>query len=157
MSADAVTLDRAEYDRLCQCAALAAGLLEQLEAVLRRVEADPDRSPWHAAERVAVHARRSADFDAPLNTDAARADRAADDKPDWPASTGPERADYAARVLSLHAQASDVLADPALAMQWMLRPTVVLNGARPLDALATPGGYERVRALLTRLEHGMGL
>jgi uncharacterized protein (DUF2384 family) len=56
----------------------------------------------------------------------------------------------------MHAQASNVLADPALAMQWMLRPTV-LNGARPLDALATPGGYERVRDLLTRLEHGMGL
>jgi putative toxin-antitoxin system antitoxin component (TIGR02293 family) len=172
----AVTLDRAEYDRLRQRAELADGLREQLEAVLRRLEAAPDRSPWHEAERVAVHARAvlrpgvssarrfgalagnvslSADFDAPLNMDAATANRAADDNPDWPASTGPERADHEARVLSMHAQASDVLADPVLAMQWMLRPTVLLNGARPLDALATPGGYERVRDLLTRLDMGI--
>jgi uncharacterized protein (DUF2384 family) len=29
------------------------------------------------------------------------------------------------------------------------------HGARPLDALATPGGYEQVRDLLTRLDMGI--
>ncbi|TDN62430.1 antitoxin Xre/MbcA/ParS toxin-binding domain-containing protein [Paraburkholderia sp. BL10I2N1] len=71
--------------------------------------------------------------------------------------TGQDLADHAARVLSVHAQASEVLEDPAIAMQWMLRPAVLLDSNRPLDALATQSGYDRVRDLLMRLEHGIGI
>ncbi len=70
---------------------------------------------------------------------------------------GQELVDYAARVLRVHAQASEVLEDPAIAMQWMLRPSVLLNGDRPLDALAAQAGYDRVQSLLVRLEHGVGI
>ncbi|MFL9999196.1 hypothetical protein PQR34_45050 [Paraburkholderia sediminicola] len=58
MATDAVTLDRADYDRLRQCAELADVLLDQLEAVLRLVDAGrTDRDALHAAELVAAHAR----------------------------------------------------------------------------------------------------
>lgn len=76
-------------------------------------------------------------------------------KPDM--LTDRELADHAARVLGVYAQASEVFEDVAVAMQWMLRPTVLLDGERPFDVLATQSGYDRVRVLLERLEHGISV
>jgi putative toxin-antitoxin system antitoxin component (TIGR02293 family) len=64
---------------------------------------------------------------------------------------------YATNVLNIQAIAFDVLEDKHLAMQWLLTPNVLLNENRPIDALATERGCERVRQLLARLEHGVGL
>ncbi|WP_429488130.1 antitoxin Xre/MbcA/ParS toxin-binding domain-containing protein [Paraburkholderia sp. RAU6.4a] len=83
--------------------------------------------------------------------------RPGNDKPGFNDEMEQELADHAARVLSVHAKASDVLEDPAIAMQWMLRPTVLMVGDRPPDALATQSGYDRVRDLLMRLERGSGI
>ena len=65
--------------------------------------------------------------------------------------------DRAARTMLIHAQAADVLEDKSLASQWMLRTNVELSGERPLDMLDTQSGYDRVRDILLRLEHGVGV
>ena len=65
--------------------------------------------------------------------------------------------DRAARTLLIHAQAADVLEDKSLASQWMLHPNVELLGEKPLDMLDTQSGYDRVRDLLLRLEHGIAV
>jgi putative toxin-antitoxin system antitoxin component (TIGR02293 family) len=63
--------------------------------------------------------------------------------------------DRAARTMLIYAQAKDVLEDGRLAAEWLLRPNVELGGERPLDTLDTQTGFDRVRDLLIRLEHGV--
>jgi putative toxin-antitoxin system antitoxin component (TIGR02293 family) len=63
--------------------------------------------------------------------------------------------DRAARTMLIYAQAKDVLEDGGLAAEWLLRPNVELGGERPLDTLDTQTGFDRVRDILVRLEHGV--
>jgi putative toxin-antitoxin system antitoxin component (TIGR02293 family) len=63
--------------------------------------------------------------------------------------------DRAARTMLIYAQARDVLEDSKLAAGWLLRPNVQLSGERPLDMLDTQTGFDRVRDILVRLEHGV--
>src|SRR5260370_19166515 len=63
--------------------------------------------------------------------------------------------DRAARTLLIYAQARDVLEDDKLAGEWLQRPNVELRGERPIDMLDTQTGFDRVRALLLRPEHGV--
>jgi putative toxin-antitoxin system antitoxin component (TIGR02293 family) len=63
--------------------------------------------------------------------------------------------DRAARTMLIYAQAKDVLEDGKLAAEWLLRPNVQLAGERPLDMLDTQTGFDRVRDILVRLEHGV--
>lgn len=63
--------------------------------------------------------------------------------------------DRAARTMLAYAQARDVLEDDKLAAEWLLRPNVQLRGERPLDMLDTQTGFDRVRDILVRLEHGV--
>ena len=65
--------------------------------------------------------------------------------------------DRAARTMLAYAQARDVLEDDKLAAEWLLRPNVQLRGERPLDMLDTQTGFDRVRDILVRLEHGVTL
>ena len=71
--------------------------------------------------------------------------------------TQPQLAMHAANALAIQILANDILENPKLAMQWLLTPSMLLDGNRPIDALATRHGYERVQQLLTRLGHGVGL
>ena len=63
--------------------------------------------------------------------------------------------DRAARTMLIYAQAKDVLEDGKLAAEWLLRPNVQLSDERPLDMLDTQTGFDRVRDILVRLEHGV--
>ncbi|WP_211453062.1 type II RES/Xre toxin-antitoxin system antitoxin [Collimonas antrihumi] len=65
--------------------------------------------------------------------------------------------DRAARTVLIYAQAKDVLEDGKLAAEWLQRPSVELRGERPLDMLDTQTGFDRVRDVLVRLEHGVGV
>jgi putative toxin-antitoxin system antitoxin component (TIGR02293 family) len=65
--------------------------------------------------------------------------------------------DRAARTMLAYAQAKDVLEDDKLAAEWLLRPNVQLQDERPLDMLDTQTGFDRVRDLLVRLEHGVSV
>jgi putative toxin-antitoxin system antitoxin component (TIGR02293 family) len=66
-------------------------------------------------------------------------------------------AEYAKRVLHVQALAGEIFEDATRAMQWMLCPSAMLEGGRPLDALSTQAGHERVCDVLTRLASGVGL
>lgn len=65
--------------------------------------------------------------------------------------------DRAARTILIYEQAKDVLEDKKLAAEWLQRPSVELRGERPLDMLDTQTGFDRVRDVLVRLEHGVGV
>lgn len=65
--------------------------------------------------------------------------------------------DRAARTVLIYGQARDVLEQDKLAAAWLQRPSVELGGERPLDMLDTQAGYDRVRDILVRLEHGVGV
>lgn len=67
-------------------------------------------------------------------------------------STGSDRI---ARAILIHALAKDVLEDPKLAGEWMLKPNVHLHDETPLDMLDTQVGYDCVRDVLIRLAHGV--
>lgn len=53
------------------------------------------------------------------------------------------------------AQAIRVFGTQEAAERWLDRPTMGLNGRRPIDLLATPVGVAMVETFLTRLEHGV--
>jgi putative toxin-antitoxin system antitoxin component (TIGR02293 family) len=53
------------------------------------------------------------------------------------------------------AQASEVLGGQEQAERWLVKPTMGLDGQRPIDMLTTLQGAELVRELLTRLEYGV--
>lgn len=65
--------------------------------------------------------------------------------------------DRAARVVLAFANAKDVLEDATLAAEWLRRANAELRGQTPLDMLDTQSGYDRVRDILLRLEHGVGV
>ncbi len=62
--------------------------------------------------------------------------------------------DHAYRVLRMQALADKVFDDRLAAMLWLLAATPQLDGIRPIDALATERGHDRVRALLQCLARG---
>ncbi|WP_153076778.1 type II RES/Xre toxin-antitoxin system antitoxin [Paraburkholderia bonniea] len=64
-------------------------------------------------------------------------------------------ADRAARAMLIYGQAADVLEDPKLAAEWLMRPNAQLRDERPLNLLDTQTGFDRVRDILLRLEHGV--
>ena len=53
------------------------------------------------------------------------------------------------RVLRL---AERVLGDPALARQWLNRPSVQLGGRAPMEVLGSEDGARRVEELLTQID-----
>lgn len=65
--------------------------------------------------------------------------------------------DRAARTILIYEQARDVLEDGKLAAKWLQLASVELRGERPLDMLDTQTGFDRVRDVLVRLEHGVGV
>ncbi|WP_256465448.1 Rv2175c family DNA-binding protein [Caballeronia sp. Sq4a] len=54
----------------------------------------------------------------------------------------------------MQALADKVFDDRLAAMLWLLAATPQLDGIRPIDALATERGHDRVRALLQCLARG---
>jgi putative toxin-antitoxin system antitoxin component (TIGR02293 family) len=51
--------------------------------------------------------------------------------------------------------ATGVLGSRKLAMVWLSKPAIGLDGRRPIDLLDTPAGIEAVDVLLTRMDHGV--
>ncbi len=52
-------------------------------------------------------------------------------------------------------RAIEVIGDEAEAMRWMGTPIRALNYATPISLLHDAEGYEAVRTVLGRLEHGV--
>ncbi len=52
-------------------------------------------------------------------------------------------------------RASEVLDDPAAAVDWLKSPNAALRGNAPLSLLDTDIGAEGVRDTLGRIEHGV--
>ncbi len=63
--------------------------------------------------------------------------------------------DRIARVLFVLAQSTEVFASADLAAEWMQRENAMLGGLKPLEALDSQPGYDRVRTLLLRVTHGV--
>jgi putative toxin-antitoxin system antitoxin component (TIGR02293 family) len=67
----------------------------------------------------------------------------------------PAESDRVWRVLAVFEHAKEAFEDPSLAAQWIKRPLAGLDYMRPLDVLDTQPGYDRVQAILLRLETGV--
>lgn len=66
-----------------------------------------------------------------------------------------DESDRIARVLFVLKQATEVFESPDLAAEWMQRDNAMLGGLKPLEALDTQPGYDRVRTLLLRVIYGV--
>jgi putative toxin-antitoxin system antitoxin component (TIGR02293 family) len=64
-------------------------------------------------------------------------------------------ADKVARAQDVLARASEVLGSPRAAQQWLTRPNPALAGKTPLSLLDTSLGWEQVKLVLGRIEHGV--
>lgn len=64
-------------------------------------------------------------------------------------------ADRVARVHDVLDRATEVLGGRDAARQWLMRPVPALGGRRPLSLLDTSLGWEQVKQMLGRLEHGV--
>jgi putative toxin-antitoxin system antitoxin component (TIGR02293 family) len=64
-------------------------------------------------------------------------------------------ADKVARVQDVLARAGEVLGSRAAAQQWLTRPNPALAGQAPLALLDTSFGWEQVKQVLGRIEHGV--
>ena len=64
-------------------------------------------------------------------------------------------ADKVARTHDVIARASEVLGSRAAAQRWLARPVPALGGKTPLSLLDTSLGWERVKQVLGRIEHGI--
>lgn len=58
-------------------------------------------------------------------------------------------------VSEITAHAVVVFGSEDAAVSWLAAPALALDGQRPADLLATPGGRDLVDDLLTRLEFGV--
>ncbi|MFM0111696.1 antitoxin Xre/MbcA/ParS toxin-binding domain-containing protein [Paraburkholderia nemoris] len=63
--------------------------------------------------------------------------------------------DLIARTVLIHELATDVLENPKLASEWMLKRNIHLRDEAPLDMLDTQTGYDCVRSILLRLAYGI--
>ncbi len=64
-------------------------------------------------------------------------------------------ADKVARTHDVLDRASDVLGSRGAARQWLARPNPALGGRTPLSLLDTSLGWEQVKQVLGRIEHGI--
>src|SRR5262245_5155411 len=64
-------------------------------------------------------------------------------------------ADKVARTHDVLDRASEVLGSAAAARQWLARPNPALGGRTPLSLLDTSLGWEQVKQVLGRFEHGI--
>lgn len=63
--------------------------------------------------------------------------------------------DRALRLVSVIAQATDVLGSRDEAERWLSAPAIGLNRHKPIDLLQSTDGTEMVKALLTRMDYGV--
>ena len=66
-----------------------------------------------------------------------------------------EETDKALRLERIAELAKRVFGDPQKAYRWLRQPKNALNGATPLEYLASEGGARNVEDLLHRIEHGI--
>ncbi len=64
-------------------------------------------------------------------------------------------ADKVARARDVLGRASEILGSRTAAQQWINRPNPALAGHTPLSLLDTSLGWEQVKQLLGRIEHGI--
>ena len=64
-------------------------------------------------------------------------------------------ADKVARTHDVLARATEVLGARAAAQRWLVRPNPALGGRAPLALLDTSLGWEQVKQVLGRIEHGI--
>jgi putative toxin-antitoxin system antitoxin component (TIGR02293 family) len=64
-------------------------------------------------------------------------------------------ADKVARAHDVLVRAAEVLGSRAAARAWLARPSPALGGRTPLSLLDTSLGWEQVKQVLGRLEHGV--
>ena len=64
-------------------------------------------------------------------------------------------ADKVARTHDVLARAAEVLGSRRAAQQWLTRPNPALAGKTPLSLLDTSLGWEHVKLVLGRIEHGV--
>ena len=66
-----------------------------------------------------------------------------------------EETDKALRLDRVAKHAERVFGDPAKAYRWLRKPKHALNGATPVQFLASESGARVVEGMLHRIEHGM--
>jgi putative toxin-antitoxin system antitoxin component (TIGR02293 family) len=66
-----------------------------------------------------------------------------------------EETDKALRLMRIALQAERVFGEPEKAYRWLRKPKRALDGATPVDFLATEAGGRIVEGMLIRIEHGM--
>jgi putative toxin-antitoxin system antitoxin component (TIGR02293 family) len=66
-----------------------------------------------------------------------------------------EETDKALRLERVASLAERVFGDPAKAQRWMRKPKRGLDGATPVDFLASEAGARKIEAWLHRIDHGM--
>lgn len=66
-----------------------------------------------------------------------------------------EETDKALRLERVASLAERVFGDPAKAHRWMRKPKRGLNGATPVDFLASEAGARKIEEWLHRIDHGM--
>jgi putative toxin-antitoxin system antitoxin component (TIGR02293 family) len=64
-------------------------------------------------------------------------------------------ADKVARTHNVVVRAAEVLGSRAAAQHWLTRPNPALGGRTPLSLLDTSLGWEQVKQVLGRIEHGV--
>jgi putative toxin-antitoxin system antitoxin component (TIGR02293 family) len=64
-------------------------------------------------------------------------------------------ADKVARTLDVVERATEVLGSRAAAQRWLTRPNPALAGKTPLSLLDTSHGWDQVKQVLGRIEHGV--
>jgi putative toxin-antitoxin system antitoxin component (TIGR02293 family) len=67
----------------------------------------------------------------------------------------PVESDRLYRLVDLYAEAVDVLDGVEAADEWMRSPAVALGDRTPLQYAVNEAGTQRVKALLTRIAHGV--
>jgi putative toxin-antitoxin system antitoxin component (TIGR02293 family) len=67
----------------------------------------------------------------------------------------PEQSDRLVRVARVLAAAEETFGSQAKAAIWLRRPTIALDGERPLHLLDTDEGARAVETLLGRIGHGI--
>jgi putative toxin-antitoxin system antitoxin component (TIGR02293 family) len=66
-----------------------------------------------------------------------------------------EETDKALRLERIAVQAERTFGDPVKAYRWLRKPKRALDGATPVDYLASEEGARVVEGMLHRIEHGM--
>lgn len=71
------------------------------------------------------------------------------------ARLNPHHSDAALALIEITIMAEKALGSKALAEEWLNKPALALDGARPLDMLTSTPGIEAVKDLLQRIEYGV--